>query len=220
MGYRRRRSATACRCRSITAAAWSAAAWSAWCTVRPWSILAKVSIRWLCCMRLQDERCTVLIGGADDVHCDVEPPRISRASTCHRLRTGMIGGAPCPVEVMRRLIDELGMRDITIIYGMTETSPVSTQTSCDDTLEQRVTTVGQVHPHRGDQDRRSRRAHGAARHPGRDLHARLFRYAGILERCWSRRLRRSIARAGCTPAISARWTRTATSPSPAASRTW
>jgi fatty-acyl-CoA synthase len=62
------------------------------------------------------------------------------------LRKGMIGGAPCPVEVMRRLIDEWGMRDLTIIYGMTETL-ISIQTSRDDSIEQRVTTVGRVHPH-------------------------------------------------------------------------
>lgn len=63
------------------------------------------------------------------------------------LRTGAIGGSPCPVEVMKRLVGDFHMPELTIIYGMTETSPVSTQTARDDALEKRVGTVGRVHPH-------------------------------------------------------------------------
>ncbi len=63
------------------------------------------------------------------------------------LRTGIMAGAPCPVEVMRRVIDDMGMRGVTIAYGMTETSPASFQTAIDDPLERRVSTVGRVHPH-------------------------------------------------------------------------
>ncbi|HEX3907133.1 MAG TPA: AMP-binding protein [Mycobacteriales bacterium] len=63
------------------------------------------------------------------------------------LRTGMMAGSPCPVEVMRRCVDTMHMSEVTIGYGMTETSPVSTQTSPDDPLEKRVATVGRVHPH-------------------------------------------------------------------------
>jgi fatty-acyl-CoA synthase len=63
------------------------------------------------------------------------------------LRTGIIAGAPCPVELMRRVIDEMHMTEITIAYGMTETGPVSFQTSVEDTLERRVETVGRVLPH-------------------------------------------------------------------------
>jgi fatty-acyl-CoA synthase len=63
------------------------------------------------------------------------------------LRTGIMAGAPCPVEVMRRVVSELHMREVTIAYGMTETSPVSFQSSVDDPLERRVTTVGRVQPH-------------------------------------------------------------------------
>jgi fatty-acyl-CoA synthase len=63
------------------------------------------------------------------------------------LRTGCMAGSPCPVEVMRQVIDRLGMSDVTIAYGMTETSPVSFQTAADDPLERRVTTVGKVQPH-------------------------------------------------------------------------
>ena len=63
------------------------------------------------------------------------------------LRTGIMAGSPCPVEVMRRVIDEMYMEDVTIAYGMTETSPVSTQTETGDPIERRVSTVGRVHPH-------------------------------------------------------------------------
>jgi fatty-acyl-CoA synthase len=63
------------------------------------------------------------------------------------LRTGIMAGSPCPVEVMKRVIDEMHMAEVTICYGMTETSPVSTQTRSDDSLERRVATVGRVHPH-------------------------------------------------------------------------
>ena len=63
------------------------------------------------------------------------------------LRTGIMAGSPCPVEVMKRVISEMHMPEVTICYGMTETSPVSTQTGADDDMERRVSTVGRVHPH-------------------------------------------------------------------------
>jgi fatty-acyl-CoA synthase len=63
------------------------------------------------------------------------------------LRTGIMAGSPCPVEVMKRVIDDMGCSEVTICYGMTETSPVSTQTRVDDQLDRRVSTVGTVHPH-------------------------------------------------------------------------
>jgi fatty-acyl-CoA synthase len=63
------------------------------------------------------------------------------------LRTGIMAGSPCPVEVMKRVIDDMGCSEVTICYGMTETSPVSTQTRADDDIERRVSTVGAVHPH-------------------------------------------------------------------------
>ncbi|HSW12383.1 MAG TPA: AMP-binding protein [Solimonas sp.] len=63
------------------------------------------------------------------------------------LRTGAIGGSPCPVEVMNRLVSDFHMPKVTIVYGMTETSPISTQTAVDDPLEMRVGSVGRVHPH-------------------------------------------------------------------------
>ena len=63
------------------------------------------------------------------------------------LRTGVMAGSPCPVSVMRQVIDRMNMRDVEICYGMTETSPVSFQTHTDDPLDKRVATVGQIHPH-------------------------------------------------------------------------
>ncbi|HEY1642312.1 MAG TPA: AMP-binding protein [Streptosporangiaceae bacterium] len=63
------------------------------------------------------------------------------------LRTGIMAGSPCPVEVMKRVVSEMHMAEVTICYGMTETSPVSTQTRADDDMERRVSTVGRVHPH-------------------------------------------------------------------------
>src|ERR1700681_1074045 len=63
------------------------------------------------------------------------------------LRTGIMAGSPCPVEVMKRVVSEMHMAEVTIAYGMTETSPVSAQTRADDDMERRVSTVGRVHPH-------------------------------------------------------------------------
>jgi len=63
------------------------------------------------------------------------------------LRTGIMAGSPCPIAVMRRVVERMNMTELTICYGMTETSPVSFQSAVDDPLERRVSTVGRVHPH-------------------------------------------------------------------------
>ena len=63
------------------------------------------------------------------------------------LRTGIMAGAPCPIETMKRVLTEMHMPEVTIAYGMTETAPVSFQTAMDDSLERRVATVGRVQPH-------------------------------------------------------------------------
>ena len=92
------------------------------------------------------ERCTSLYGVPTmfiAILADTERERFDVSS----LRTGIMAGSPCPVEVMRRVVDELHMPEVTICYGMTETSPVSTQTTRDDPLAKRVGSVGRVHPH-------------------------------------------------------------------------
>ena len=76
--------------------------------------------------------------------CSIIPT--SGASTLS-LRTGIMAGAPCPIEVMKKVVSEMHMREVTIAYGMTETSPVSFQSAVDDPLEKRVSTVGRVRPH-------------------------------------------------------------------------
>jgi fatty-acyl-CoA synthase len=63
------------------------------------------------------------------------------------LRTGIMAGSPCPIEVMKRVVSDMHMGEVTIAYGMTETSPVSLQSATDDPIEKRVSTVGRVHPH-------------------------------------------------------------------------
>lgn len=69
------------------------------------------------------------------------------ATDLSTLRTGIMAGAPCPIEVMKRVVADMHMNEVTIAYGMTETSPVSFQSHVDDTLEKRVSTVGRIHPH-------------------------------------------------------------------------
>ena len=92
------------------------------------------------------ERCTSLLGVPAMFLAELGRPDFE-GFDLSSLRTGMMGGSPCPVEVMKQVINRMGIADVTIVYGMTETSPVSTQTHVDDSLRQRVTTVGRVHPH-------------------------------------------------------------------------
>jgi fatty-acyl-CoA synthase len=93
-----------------------------------------------------EERCTSLYGVPTMFIAELAHPGF-REYDLSSLRTGIMAGSPCPVEVMRRVVSEMNMADVTICYGMTETSPVSTQSSPDDPLELRVSTVGRVHPH-------------------------------------------------------------------------
>jgi fatty-acyl-CoA synthase len=95
---------------------------------------------------IHNERCTAVHGVPTMFIAEIEHADFSQLDlTC--LRTGIIAGAPCPIELMKRLIEEMHLNEITIAYGMTETGPVSFQTTPDDTLERRVSTVGQVLPH-------------------------------------------------------------------------
>jgi fatty-acyl-CoA synthase len=93
-----------------------------------------------------EERCTGLHGVPTMFIAQLEHPAFGKFDLSS-LRTGIMAGAPCPIEVMRRCIREMHLSEITIAYGMTETSPVSTQTMTDDPVERRVATVGRVQPH-------------------------------------------------------------------------
>jgi fatty-acyl-CoA synthase len=92
------------------------------------------------------ERCTSLYGVPMMFIAELEHPSFA-AHDLSSLRTGVMAGASCPIEVMRGVQARMGMREVTICYGMTETSPVSTQSATDDPLDKRVTTVGRAHPH-------------------------------------------------------------------------
>jgi fatty-acyl-CoA synthase len=94
----------------------------------------------------QAERCTALYGVPTMFIAELDHPDFKRYDLS-TLRTGVMAGAPCPVEFMKRVISDMHMSEVTICYGMTETSPVSFQSCRDDSLERRVSTVGTIHPH-------------------------------------------------------------------------
>ncbi|WP_370151866.1 AMP-binding protein [Ferrovibrio sp.] len=95
---------------------------------------------------VQAERCTALHGVPTMFIAELDHPDFG-SYDLSSLRTGIMAGAPCPIEVMKRVVRDMGMREVTIAYGMTETSPVSFQSGVDDPLERRVATVGRIHPH-------------------------------------------------------------------------
>jgi fatty-acyl-CoA synthase len=95
---------------------------------------------------VQAERCTSLYGVPTMFIAELALPEF-RSFDLSSLRTGIMAGAPCPIEVMKRVRSEMHMEEVTIAYGMTETSPCSFQTATDDPIEKRVSTVGRVHPH-------------------------------------------------------------------------
>ncbi|MEC7571630.1 MAG: AMP-binding protein, partial [Pseudomonadota bacterium] len=99
-----------------------------------------------CLRALADERCTAVYGVPTMFVGMLQHPEI-KDFDLGALRTGIMAGAPCPIEVMKQCVTDMNLTDITIAYGMTETSPVSFQTSASDPLERRVSTVGRVHPH-------------------------------------------------------------------------
>jgi fatty-acyl-CoA synthase len=95
---------------------------------------------------VQAERCTSLYGVPTMFIAELSVPGFD-SYDLSSLRTGIMAGSPCPVEVMKQVMSRMSMREVSICYGMTETSPVSTQTRVDDSMERRVATVGQVGPH-------------------------------------------------------------------------
>ena len=99
-----------------------------------------------CLAAVQDERCSALYGVPTMFIAELEHAEFD-AFDLSTLRTGIMAGSPCPIEVMKQVIDRMHMREVTICYGMTETSPVSFQSLPDDDLDRRVSTVGAIHPH-------------------------------------------------------------------------
>ena len=92
------------------------------------------------------EKCTVLYGVPTMFVAELAEPSFEDYDLS-TLRTGIMAGSPCPEDVMKRVISDMHMGEVTIAYGMTETSPVSFQSSTDDSVALRVSTVGKVHPH-------------------------------------------------------------------------
>ena len=95
---------------------------------------------------LDAERCNAVHGAPTMFAAMLDHPDFPRFDLS-AMRTGIMGGAPCPVTLMRRVVRDMGCREITIAYGMTETSPISFQSGVDDDLSHRVSTVGRVQPH-------------------------------------------------------------------------
>jgi fatty-acyl-CoA synthase len=95
---------------------------------------------------VEAEGCTSLYGVPTMFIAELAVPEFA-SFDLSSLRTGIMAGSPCPVEVMKQVIDRMGMSEVSICYGMTETSPVSTQTRADDSVERRVATVGRAGPH-------------------------------------------------------------------------
>jgi len=95
---------------------------------------------------VEAEKCTSLYGVPTMFIAELAAPEFG-SFDISSLRTGIMAGSPCPVEVMKQVIDRMGMTEVAICYGMTETSPVSTQTRGDDSIERRVATVGRAGPH-------------------------------------------------------------------------
>src|SRR5262249_8075693 len=94
---------------------------------------------------IQNERCTAVYGVPTMFIAELHHPRVGEFNL-RSLRTGIMAGSPCPIEVMRAVVERMGAREITIAYGLTEASPVITQTTTTDSLEHRVGTVGTVLP--------------------------------------------------------------------------
>ncbi len=95
---------------------------------------------------VSDERCTAVYGVPTMFIAMQDHPDFA-SFDLSSLRTGLMAGSPCPVEVMKRCVADMHMAEVGIAYGMTETSPVSTQTRVEDDLERRTSTIGRVHPH-------------------------------------------------------------------------
>jgi fatty-acyl-CoA synthase len=160
------------------------------------------------------ERCTTLHGVPTMFIAELEHPRFAEFDVTS-LRGGIMAGSPCPIEVMRKVVERMHVRDITIAYGMTETSPVSFQSSPQDSLERRVTTVGGIQPHMEAKVIDAQAGHSAATKRASCARAATpsCSATGTMS---SARAKQSTPTAGCTRAISARSTTRATATSSAA----
>ncbi len=186
--------------------------------VRRWSIRRKVSIPLLSLETVAAEKCTGLYGVPTMFVAELNHPDFKKYDLSS-LRTGIMAGSPCPVEIMRRTIDDMHMNEVTICYGMTETSPVSFQTSADDPIERRVGSVGRIHPHL---EVKIVDAEGRIVAPGETGELCTRGYSVMLG-YWDdeeKTAEASIAPAGCTRATWRPSTTRAIATSSAASRTW
>jgi fatty-acyl-CoA synthase len=127
------------------------------------------------------ERCTALYGVPTMFIAALDCPNFE-AYDLTSLRTGIMAGSPCPIEVMKHVVERMHMSDITIAYGMTETSPVSFQSAIDDPQERRVSTIGQVQPHLEVKAIDTEGQIVPRDVPGRAVHARLFGDGRLLGR--------------------------------------
>jgi acyl-CoA synthetase (AMP-forming)/AMP-acid ligase II len=130
---------------------------------------------------VESEGCTAVHGVPTMFIAALEAQQ-ARRRRLDTLRTGIMAGAPCPEELMHRVMTELNVGEITIAYGMTETGPLSTQTLPADPVALRVATVGRVLPHTAGEDRRQPGPHRAGGRDRRALHPGLQRDVGILGR--------------------------------------
>jgi fatty-acyl-CoA synthase len=167
---------------------------------------------------IAEEHCTALHGVPTMFIAQLDHPQFDHFDLTS-LRTGIMAGSPCPIEVMKRAVARMHLSEITIAYGMTETSPVSFQSSTQDPLERRVSTVGRIQPH---VEAKIVDANGRIVPPGTPGEL-LTRGYSVMLGYWGderTRARRSMRRAGCIPAISPPLMTPVIATSSAASRTW
>ena len=131
-------------------------------------------------------KCTALHGVPTMFIAQLEHPNFTNYDTS-TLRTGIMAGAPCPIDTMRAVIDRMHMREVTIGYGMTETSPLSFQSRPDDPIDRRVSTVGRIHPHVEVKIVEVDGKVARIGESGRIVHARLWRHARLLGRSGTQR---------------------------------
>ncbi len=212
----------ASRCRSTTASGWASATSAASPPGRRWCIRRRASTPSATLEAIGEERCTSIYGVPTMFIAMLEHPRFAEFDLS-ALRTGIMAGAPCPVEVMKRVVDEMHAAEITIGYGMTETAPVS----FDDPARGRTSTAESVdgrHRHartsRARSSIRPRVAPCPIGDPGRGVRARLPRHARATGTTRRRRRRPSMTRLDAHRRPRRDGRRRATSTSSGASRTW